>query len=191
MNFCVFYCLIMRSQSRMILNITRYECDFTINVPVIQKLLLPIETPYHLDSSITRVDPLRVYLDILKGRSQIHFLEHVCNQTSVTIRLHLEKKRVEDALQWTTKSTPICNGERVKAAVIRSFDDYELIISSKTIPLYVAIKHPEDCKHNEIGYPNSDTCYEQGNLCIALKTGVKKCRCQAGYIGTYCNQLLY
>ena len=146
-------------------------------------------TKYHSDDHITRVNILRVYLEIVKGRSQIHFLEHLGDQTSVTIRLHIEKKRVGDGNRRIIKLTPKCNGERVNTALIRSFDDYELIISSKTIPSYVGSKHPDDCKHGEIGYPDSDTCHKQGNLCLALKTGVKKCRCKAGYMGSYCNQL--
>ena len=172
MNFGLFYCLMVCVKSRTMGNVTRYECDFTI-------------------TRITPVEPFRVNLGILMGRSHNYFSELVtADQPSVTIRLHVEKKHVVHALRRGTKSTPKCNGEKIKAAVIQSFDDYELIISSKTVDIYVSHNHPEDCKHDEVGYTNSDTCHGQGNLCLTVKTGVQKCRCQAGFMGTHCNQLV-
>ena len=170
MNLNLFYCLIVSVKSRMMVNVTRYECDFTI-------------------TRIAAVEPFQVNLELLMGRSNKYFSELVSgDQSGVTIRLHVEKKHA--VFRRGTKSTPKCNGEKVKAAIIQSFDDYELIISSHTVKTYVSHNHPDDCKHDEIGYTNSNTCHGQGNLCLTVKTGVKKCRCQAGFMGTHCSQLV-
>lgn len=170
MNFGLFFCFILQAECRKMVNVTRYECDFTIT-PIVQ------------------TGALRVPLEISMGRSQMYFVEPVGDQSSVTIRLHVERHRMVGTLRRGTKSAPKCNGERVKAAVIQSLDDYEVIMSSKMISTYIPSNHPEDCKNNEIGYPNSGTCHEHGNQCFNLLTKVKKCRCQAGYMGTNCEKL--
>ena len=171
MNFGLFFCSILPAQCRKMVTITRYECDITIT-PIVQ------------------TGDLRVPMEISMGRSRMHFLEQLGDQTSVTIRLHVEKKRVVGTLRRGSNLVPKCNGIRVEAAVRQSFDDYELFISSKMKPTYVSTMHPEDCKYNEIGYPDSGTCHKNGIQCLNLKTKVKKCRCQAGYWGTNCEKLI-
>ena len=170
MNLSLFYGLLLSAESRKMVNVTRYECDFAI-------------------TSIVQTGDLRVPMKIVMGRSQMHFLERLGDQTNVTIRLHVEKKREVGTVRHGTKSAPKCNGERVEAAVLQSFDDYELVIASKTIAAYISTRHPEDCKYDEIGYPNSVTCHKHGNQCLHLTTQVKQCRCKAGYYGVNCEKL--
>ena len=186
MNFAMnFFFLIIRVECVMV--ITRYECDFTITAP------LPLSgRPMHTSgtSGCDQADG-KVYLSISKGKTNGDFCERYGDQQNVTVRLHIEKKRQFKGLPSSTQNPPNCNGE--KGNVIRALGDYgQITITAKTISTlsgYIPRNHPDNCKHNEVGYPNSETCYKNGNLCLALSTGDKKCRCKKEYVGKYCEFL--
>ena len=185
MNFVHFVILVIRAKGVMV--ITRYECDFTITAPLPQG-----SRPMHTTggSGCDQANS-EIYLSISKGKANADFCERFGHQQNVTVRLHIEQKRQLEGLPSSTQNPPNCNGE--KGNVIRALGDYgQITISARTISTlsgYIPKDHPENCKQNEVGYPSSTTCNENGNSCLAMLTGDKKCRCQKEYVGKYCELL--
>ena len=166
-SFICIFCVLPRTSNA---TVTRYECEFTIDTPML------LHQPGH------------VHLNISFGRDQTNFYQPIRSQTAVTVRLHVEKDH--RTVRKGSKTQPKCNGAKVKNGVVRSVGDYgHITVWSKTLSMYVAKEHPEDCKKNQIGFPESDACNNRGNLCLSLKTGIKKCRCKAEYSGENCGKL--
>ena len=183
MNFKTFFLISITSQAESQIpskRVTRYECHFRLNTPRTTRRQLSRSIRVSKPSHEPVTDP--VFMSLSIGRKRVEARGHYLrSDAAVTLNLH---RTIEHGM-------PQCNGIGLKdkGKAFGKDGRINILITAKIILDYDSRQHPEDCKSNEVGYSTSSTCNRNGSLCVDLRTGLHRCRCNGEYGGRYCQHI--
>ena len=161
--------------------ITRYECEFQINIP--SSLILDED---HCGKGRQKSVKMSVGRGDVGSRTIIYRCADLNDQTSMTVTVAIEKKQMKNARRIR------CNDRSIhKSHVVQRLGNIggNITITARTKKDYRAQDFPQDCQEDEVSYPHSPNCGGRGHLCVSQQTRTERCSCKREFKGKNCEHI--